>query len=207
VTDVRGARITRMMADPDCGGDLLLLGCALAAFIDFGMQKTPKLNSEDVARQAWSTSAMYRWRFKDTVSKDARTYKPPRGGQACMAPMQRRDGTCGKRSSWSGYLTDWETGEKTWLVACSRHGDWHRDTSRANWEAKPEKPPLPAANHGGVLARHFPEFAWPALWKWADPLWVEHPETKRWPKPTLTLHLGDGAEDDGARPMLAVVQP
>jgi hypothetical protein len=209
VTDIRGARITRLVSDTECGGDLLALGCALAAFLDFGLRGSGKVNSEDVARQTWSTSDMYRFRFKETIRKDARTYKPPRMKGICVAPMIRRDGVCGStKVVTSGYLWDWATGEATYSGACRRHADWHSSEHRANYAARPPdgERVLAAANHGGVLARHFPEFDWPKMWKWADPSWVEHPEVRPWPKPTLTLHLGNGEDDNGARPMLGLVR-
>jgi hypothetical protein len=90
----------------------------------------------------------------------ARTYRPPQPGYGedrCRAPMTRRSGPCGRPRTCFGYLTDWATGEKTWLAACTRHDDWSQEQRAANEAARPAHPPLPAANHGGVLARHFPE--------------------------------------------------
>jgi hypothetical protein len=123
--------------------------------------------------------------------------------------MIRRSGPCGRPRTRFGYLTDWATGDKTWLAACTRHDDWWQAKRAANEADRPAHPPLPAANHGGVLARHFPELDWPKLWTWASGgTWQQHPEEKPRPKPSLILYLGVGERDDtgadaGADPAVA----
>ena len=113
--------------------------------------------------------------------------------------MLRRPGTCGRARSCYGYLTDWATGEQNWIAACTRHRDWWNAQRAENEAARPARPPVPAANHGGVLARHFPELPWPQVWTWATGgTWFEHPEERPWPRPSLTLYVGDGGDEDGS---------
>lgn len=66
---------------------------------------------------------------------------------------------------------------------------------------------MPYANHGGALRVHFPQIKWPVFWRKLDPRWVEHPEGIAWPKPTLSLVLGDDVgEGQRDRPLLTAVQ-
>lgn len=208
MNDVRGARIVRLIEDPNVGGDLLLVGLGMAARYDFGLDHGGSLTG--LAKLLWSNSDMSNFRIRETFRKDMRTYKPPeKGFGICTAPMIRRGGTCGRNASCSGWLTDWETGEAHPAGGCSRHAQWFDDLSRKNWAAKPESPPLPCANHGGALVPHFPRIDWPKFWRRIDPRWVEHPEAKPWPKPDLTLVLGDAADADQSaveRPLLAAVR-
>lgn len=201
-----------MLDDPDLGGDLLLVGLAFARFIDFGgVDPGAKLSTRHVADRVWPAHPRRAWKVKHVLADDARGYEPPlrynEDGRRCKAPMIRRDGPCGRAATWSRLITDWGSGEQSWLLACARHVQWYDDMARANREGKPDVVPLPAANHGGVLARHIPEFGWPKVWAWAtDGRWVEHPEREPRKPPTLTLHLGDGdTTDPGARPVLGLV--
>jgi hypothetical protein len=196
VSDARGARIVRLIEDPAVGGDLLLVALGMAAKYDFGLRYGTKLDG--LAGMLWSTSQTSAFRIREALRRDARTYKPPEsGGRLCTAPMIRRAGECGKSASASGYLTDWSTGEMRLAGGCGRHVSWFWDLSKANWAARPEAPPLPCANHGGALVSHFPRIDWRKFWRRLDSRWVEHPEVKPWPKPDLTLVLGDtGPERD-----------
>jgi hypothetical protein len=212
VSDARYSRSARMLDDPNLGGDLLLVGLAFARFLDFGgIPPGQRLSTNHVADCVWPALSHRAWKVKRVLADDARCYQPPlrykEDGRRCGAPMIRRDGPCGRTATWSKLLTDWTTGEKSWLMACSRHVQWYDEIARANRESKPDVVPLPAANHGGVLARHIPEFGWPKIWAWAtDGRWVEHPEVEPWRPPTLTLHLGDGdAADLSDRPALGLV--
>lgn len=208
MNDVRSRRLERMLDDPDLSGDLLLVGLAFARFLDFGgIPPGKRLSTGLVARSVWPTRppSLRAYTVQRTLAADARTYKPVRETSRCGAPMVRRPGACGRGTSSYGLITDWDTGEQNDIGACSRHREWLRDLRRRNEADRPEHPPLPAANHGGILARHIPEFGWPKIWAWAtDGLWVEHPEGTPWRRPTLALHLGDG-EGGGARPLLASV--
>jgi hypothetical protein len=210
MSDIRYARTARMLDDPDLGGDLLLVGLTYARFLDFGLPPGKKLSTNIVANCAFPGNRERHRKVKRLHEKDARTYQPPQpdwDGQ-CEAPMIRRAGPCGQHATGHGYLTDWETGEQEGIWSCNRHHAWRMDLIRRNKAAEPERRPIPPANHGGVLARHIPEFAWPKIWAWAtDGRWVEHPESEPWKPPTLTLHLGDGAASGlSARPMLVPVE-
>lgn len=207
--DTRSPRAVRIMQDPEVSGDLLLVALGFALYVDFLGVKVIK--SSELAKHLWPDRSKDEqwWKLRRVFEDDARTYKPPRvkWERRCDSPMIRRDGPCGQRATTWRYLTDWSTGEKSLLCACSRHSDWFREQELANRAAKPNEVPLPAANHGGLMARYFPEYDWPAYWKKLDPRWVEHPEAKPWPKPTLTLVLGDGEYGEPAdRPKLVRVR-
>lgn len=205
MADARGARIARLINDPDLSGDVLLVGLILAATYD--LDGVAAANVRDIAQVAWPNKPLRDayWRTKEAFRKDIRTYKPPSlMGAACQAPMVRRDGPCGRTPSLWGYVRDWTTGELSVVASCSRHPAWGNAQFRANWDAKPDVVPLPVANSGGVLAGHFPELMWREFWRELDPLWVEHPEAKPWPKPTFSLLLGGGDSTDSNRPLLAI---
>lgn len=208
MTDIRGARIVQMLQDPELGGDLLLVGLVLAARLDFDL--APATNMAEIGALAFGKSK--RWstqQARSVLKDDIRRYRRPQSSweDRCDATMIRRDGPCGKMASsaYQGWLTDWSTGESTLHRACSRHRDWWRKEQLRNRAAKPDIVPLPNANHGGVLRKHLPEFGWTKLWKKLDPKWVEHPEVTPWPKPTLSLVLGDAEDTDGARPLLTTI--
>jgi hypothetical protein len=195
-------RTVQMLADPELGGDLLLVGLALAGLLDLGAPRGgERVRLGDVAKLAWPRSPGTRYILGRVLAGDARTYRAPEpsfGEDRCTAPMLRRPGTCGRARSCYGYLTDWVTGEQNWIVACTRRGGWWNAQRAENEAARPARPPVPAANHGGVLARHFPEPPWPQVWTWATGgTWFEHPEEQPWPRPSLTLYVGDGGDEDG----------
>lgn len=215
MADVRGARILRLLNDPELHGDLLLVGMAIAALRDFGSGKS---KFHLFAADLWPGRPDPVRRLRWVLAGDVRTYKPPEAARDCQAPMQRRSGLCAQPGrevhTWRdngtvlALMTDWVTGEYRPISACSRHVPWAERTLRANEAAKSEDPPLPLANSGGVLARHFPELNWYRLWANCDPFWQQHPEVKPWPKPTLEVVLGEGsstAEDD-QRPPLSLLR-
>ncbi len=212
MSDIRTVRIARMLDDPDLTGDLLLLGVAFARFLDYGgIPLGEKLNTKHVAGAVFGSGQMGQRRVKGALADDARSYQRPSltwQDRVCGAPMIRRDGTCGQRSAWERVVTNWATGEESWLLACRRHVPWYDEQARENREAKPDRLVLPAANHGGLLARHIPEFGWPKIWHWAtNGRWVELPEVIPRRPPTFTLHLGDGeASLAAARPTLVPVE-
>lgn len=203
MTDVRGARSVRMMQDPNLGGDTLLVGLVLAARVDLDLKLKGLKQLAEIAFPEGPERANY-YRAKKAFKDDIRTYRPPSrclDEALCDAPMVRREGRCGRRAGSSAYLTEWSTGEMTHLSGCSRHYAWWESTWRRNRAEKPDVVPLPAANWGGHLRVHIPEFNWPKFWAQLDPQWVEHPEVKAWPKPSLSLVVGDG-EGGGQRSLL-----
>lgn len=206
------SRLVAMLDDPDCGGDLLLVGVALLALVDLGRHDLR--HTEAMGAAVWGTPSAAWW-VQEAICRDARTYEPEQVWHAealCEAPMVRRSGACGKSAGSERVIVDYATGRWRYVRACSRHRDWLRGVYTANraQAPHPDRPfggaPLPAANHGGVLARHFPEFDWPTLWRRFHPRWVEHPEEEPWPAPTLTLLVGDDAGDGahGRRPVLSL---
>lgn len=185
-----------MLNDPAVTGDLLLVGIAMAAQLDF--QQT-WIKFEDVARQAFGGGSFAYGKAHLAMREDIRRYQVPRDEteRRCQAPMPRAP-YCRRSPTWRSTLGNWETGERSVIAACNRHRDWFHRVHKENLDAKPEIVPLPPANTGGVLRVHFPEIDWPRLWLSLNPNWVEHPEVKSWPKPTLQLLLGDGVGGDGA---------
>lgn len=200
MTDVRGARIVRLIEDPAVTGDLLLIGFALAAQRDFGW----KDETRRVASLLWPESEGFR--LDIAMKNDIRTYKPVLPvARRCTHPLARKVGTCKRNAISSKFLTDWATGEKAYAGGCSKHLAWFKEAMDINLEAKPDGPPLPHANRGGALRVHFPRLDWRTFWRNLDPGWVEHPERESWPKPDLSLVLGDGEGGLAAVPMLSVV--
>lgn len=208
MADNRWVRSARMLEDRGLGGDLLLVGLALAHFLDFE-PPDEKLNVKHIARACFPHLRYRTNTVKRIFEMDARTYRPPQPNWdgKCEAPMIRRDGLCGQHATGHGYLTDWDTGEQELIWSCARHHAWRQDLIKRNQAAKPQRAALPAANHGGVLAKHFPEIDWPKIWTWAaGSRWIEHPEQEPWKPPTLSLVLGESEDAVGtSRPMLTSV--
>lgn len=219
MADVRARRLERIVNDPECVGDLLAVAMVLAAWLDFGVQgerPDQRLTLAAIQRRAFGGVRTQDWRYwkaSRTISGDARTYRiPDVDTWTCTAPMIRANRpTCDRPASHSGNVTDLDTGERRMHQSCGRHKDWFWRIARENRAAvkKAEERgrlPLPAANHGGVLARHFPEIGWPRLWEKLDPRWTEHPESTPTPRPTLTLHIGGGEETFPHTPDLRITR-
>lgn len=175
-------RIAGMLTDPDCGGELFSLGVAL---LDYAVLKTDTDETfAHYADRAWGKSG--HWQIRDVLRKDIRRYDAIRDaelstpGRTCGAPMIRRTGPCGNSATIRRMLTDVDTGRRQWLAACARHREWFDARAIANRAAvdSADKAVIPAANAGGVLARHIPEIDWPALWVWFDPKWTPPPESE-----------------------------
>lgn len=189
-------RVADMLDDPECTGDLLLLGLSL---LDFAVLRTTRDKTfEFYAARVFHGRVGYR--VKGILRDDIRRYDALKDADAndparrCGAPMVRRQGPCGNSAGRRALLTDATTGRQQWIAACSRHADWFETRVRANRAevevANPERPP---ANAGGVLARHIPEIDWKAVWLDIDPKWTPPPEVKPEEvplKPRLTLVLG-----------------
>lgn len=202
MADVRGARIVRMFEDPKLTGDLLLVGIAMATHLDF---QKKWITMKEVAKWTYGPNDEYAVRkVSNVVREDIRTYRTPRlDSYACQGPMPRAP-KCRRSSTWSTTLTDWETGERTILRACSKHRHWFDELHAANRASKPDIVPLPYANFGGVLAPYFPEIHWPKTYRTWDPKWVQHPEPPD--RPVLQLLRGDGLGGDGAA-VLVLIEP
>lgn len=175
-------RIAAMLDDPDCVGDLFGLGVAL---LDFAILR-------DRDEKNWAYYADRVWDFKhasktrDVLRKDIRRYDAIKDAEErdparrCGAPMVRRQGPCGQSASRRAMLTDTLTGRKQWLAGCKRHEEWFNERVRANRADIEDvaEAVRPAANAGGVLARHIPEIDWEAVWLKLDPSWVAPPEAE-----------------------------
>lgn len=189
------ARIGRMLDDPECTGDLLLLGIALARLIDLDRWGDTKEDRafRTIAARIWGPERLD-WKVQHIIRKDVRRYEVVWHTEGrCEAPMLRREGPCDRPGSHLRLFVDPDTGEKTKRHACNRseHRGWLDQKWRENAsEVKADGIPVPPANAGGVLARHIPEVDWEDLYKQVQPGWTPPPETKAWKKPTLRLVLG-----------------
>lgn len=195
-------RIAAMLDDPECTGDLFALGVSLLDFAVLRINDDEK-SWKFYGGRVWGPDA-HRWKIRDTLRKDIRRYDAIGDAESndparrCGAPMIRRQGPCGQSGSLRTMLTDPDTGRKQWIAACSRHRDWFEARVRGNRLAIEQTEPVtrPAANAGGVLARHIPEINWEKTWLQIDPKWTRPPEAepKEVPlRPRLTLVLGSDA--------------
>jgi hypothetical protein len=212
-------RCSAMIADPECRGDLLLVGFALA----HELFHHPKVGSGHTWREIAEPLLEPRY-YTDTVKhilrKDIRRYdmhedpvnKAMRHEVPCAAPMQRRAGLCGKRSKITGGQIQFDTGEIHLVGACSRadHQQWYQQQWRVYREEIAQRiTPRPFANTGGVLARHFPHIDWENVYVQIDPNWSANPERDPAdvpePESRFQLILGEDEGGDGKRPTLQVL--
>lgn len=141
-------RIAAMLADPDCVGELLLVGIALARGVDLNdpapLGKEYRLG--DVAAHLYGpvrycadlalpmgpgwqerhrTSGGNNRRLKDVLRADIRRYVPTGRAfhsVACGRPRIRTAGLCDRNASpnHTHRLTDPATGERMWVGACNQ---------------------------------------------------------------------------------------
>jgi hypothetical protein len=87
-------RTVQMLADPELGGDLLLVGLALAGLLDLDAPRAgERVRLGDVAKLAWPRTPGTRYILRRVLAGDARTYRAPEpsfGEDCCTAPMLRR---------------------------------------------------------------------------------------------------------------------
>lgn len=209
-------RVQGMYDDPGCTGDLLLLGLALARYVDFELlpnrAAARKLTYSELGQMVFEMRSPRQLQYLVTgvLRSDVRRYaiQDARYARTCQAPMIRRQGTCGKPGNHHAYLVDIDTGERSPLCACNRHKDWAEAAIKRNRAAAAATPPpTPVANSGGVLARHIPEINWEKAYVAVDPKWTPPPEDTPWRKPRFELVLGDPDPDtdETERPTLSVV--
>lgn len=207
-------RMLRLLADPELGGDLLLVGLALTAIIDHDMSWSCDIASihhlaygsrgPRVAIGAETRESETHWmntRTARVLVDDIRRYRPPEPRRECLAPTPRK-AACGKNATQLGWVTDWSTGEMHRLAACTKHRDWFIQQRKTNQETRPVvgEVPRPYANYGGVLARHFPEINWPKLWADLDPNWRPYPEREQVAPTTPTLRIVPETPSKPAKP-------
>lgn len=225
-------RVTRMLHDPECVGELLLVGLALARSVDLGdpgFSDNGNIPLGVVSERVYgrkrlpSVMLLPGWPRSDTnprrritavFREDRRRYDPDADGDrsyhqvTCGRPMIRRDGLCDRNASERKRLTDPATGHRQWVGACSQTlcKQWFADlVERNRQELEAHPPPTPPANTGGVLDRHLPEIDWWKVWQAVDPKWTPPPEGRMFEKPTLTLLVAD--EDELEAPPVEPARP
>ena len=214
-------RVAGMLADPECVGELLLVGIGMARSLDLGeppLTSSGSLPIVAIAKQVyghnWLPSSLlypnaqtkradsnpYK-RIRDVFRHDRRRYRPEDDTRwhmvTCGRPMVRRDGLCDKDASHKQRVIDPVTGFRQWVGACSNRTcrDWLADlVARNARELADNPPPIPAANTGGVLERHLPEVDWWAVWRSVDPTWTPPPEGRPFERPALRLVTFDPDE-------------
>lgn len=229
-------RVTRMLADPDCVGELLLVGIDMARCVDLGdppwgedgfMPMKPiaaaiygnrRLPGNLVGTAHINDRADHRpgKRIRDVFFADRRRYSPDVDGDrhwahvTCGRPMVRREGLCGRSANSNARrLTDPATGQRRWVGACSQPSckQWFTDLlDRNRAELAAHPAPVPPANTGGVLERHLPEIDWWAVWRAVDPNWTPPPEGRVFQRPTLRLVV-DEDRDEGESAPVVVSRP
>lgn len=204
--------IEGMLADPDMGGDLLLIGLCMARRAYLGKDVAGRAGAGEMAAAVFDggqprTSSSHAERWRRAMRGDIRRYDfnadplnadPVVGGirrcTPCSAPMVRKPAPCGKPATTWSLATDPETGRRYRLGCCSRHFEWYRAAdaeNKAALTAVGDHLPIPAANTGGILRRHLPGFSWPEYWRRLDPNWTEPPEETPIAKPQLTILIND----------------
>lgn len=141
-------RITGMLADPECVGELLLVGLGMARCLDLGDPHWPTGETMPLKPIAYAVYGRYylgmdmllpdrsahgdthpRKRILDVFFHDRRRYSASADGDTspgwsttCGRPMLRREGLCGRSASWDQKrrLTDPLTGRRHTVGACSQ---------------------------------------------------------------------------------------
>lgn len=177
-------RVRALLEDPECTGELLAIGVALADLIDLRGGG----NWSTVGTGVYGPKGLLRT-LKSALREDVRRYdvtKDPDAnywGARCGAPMIRRQGPCGNHGSRRALVTDPETGRQQWLAGCSRHAEWFTKALVAHRQAASTVEKIdPPANAGGVLERHFPDVKWEDIYEWVQPGWTEPGERVEAPK-------------------------
>lgn len=159
--------------DPDLDSNAKLFAYLVLADIAIG--RSELASSEKLARRRpWmervNTAAGSDYFCRSVIRADVPRYIGEPSTNACIAPMVRRDGPCGKQTYKHVWIRDPETGRRTREYYCTRH--WSLDHEKRSrdlhdaWEANGS--PEPPANSGGVLRRHL-STNWDELYDWADP--------------------------------------
>lgn len=218
-------RVAGMYRDPECVGELLLVGIAMARSIDLGdpgwgadgsmptrviserVYGNRRLPTQmlGVGQPHTSADSNPYHRLRNLFRADRRRYDPdydmgarPWGMVTCGRPMVRRDGLCQRDATTTRRVTDPATGLRSWVGACGQKPcrAWLAGLLERNRaEVVANPPPAPAANTGGVLERHLPEIDWWKVWRHVDKDWTPPPEGRPFTKPRLTLLVGDDDPD------------
>lgn len=199
------ARYIQLCIDPDLDGDATLFAVCLQTFITQVNELGPAERRVYMRNWWWHVGRMAKpdkpaWQVrhwvKDVLTKDRPRYVPEGFGAPvilaqCEAPMQRRDGPCGKRPTVFVEDRDPLTGEGRWAHFCYRHRALAAPLQARRDEWFRNGMPEPAPNAGGVLNRYF-KSDWTKLYQWAcaqDPADGAKPPTM--PPPMLKIVRGD----------------
>lgn len=189
-----------MLADPDLTGDLLLLALAMDEVIrrtDVRGRRCKTSWVQEIAEMIYGDHERGYTRVVRVIADDLPRYEVAQmWGRPCAAPMQRREGTCGKGGSLGLLDRDPDTGEGTRVWFCARHRPYAVPVEQRikQWVANGR--PLPPANTGGVLRRWYAG-NWDAIYQWAsgrDPMPGGREATP--PRPVFQLIQGGGETDE-----------
>lgn len=220
-------RISGMLADPECVGELLLVGMGMARSVDLGdppwedgsMQMrviaeriygVRQLPSQILGTAHIHDRADHRpkRRVQGVFRADRRRYSAEVDGDrgfgytTCGRPMLRREGLCARSATNQRRLIDPATGQRRTVGSCSQPKcrAWFADLLARNAAELTAHPaPVPPANTGGVLERHLPEIDWWKIWAHVDSNWKPPPEGERFHRPKLTLLVAGEDLDDAPR--------
>ncbi|MFB8031297.1 hypothetical protein, partial [Streptomyces sp. NPDC055990] len=124
----RDKRRRRMLNDPDLTGELLLFALALDEVIVTRQEQGRKtlrnwVTETSVVAHGENASTYYQRHWgKKVLNDDLPRYEPAnKYTRACVAPMVRREGLCGKSGSVGLMDHDPVTGEAKYVHFCNRH--------------------------------------------------------------------------------------
>lgn len=183
-------RVAGMLADPDCVGDLLLVGLVLARWLDFTYRSRTDgdgLSDAEIDQAVFGGDGQ---RVAQTVLKDVRRYDPVSDVDqlvTCGSPFSAGPGGCRRPAVKKALLPD-GGGEQRWVGSCIEHTVAFNASVVEHGSAA--VPVTGVANAGGVLARHLPEFDWHEVYRSFD---------ERWKPPR------EAAPDGSRRPVLRIV--
>lgn len=164
-------RVAAMLADPECSGDLLLVGLVLARWLDFTYLPggdVPDISNPEVEQIAFGGKGR---RALQAVLDDTRRYDPSSDVHQvtrCESPFTTSTGACASPAVKKALLHR-QSGERRWVGTCLTHAVGF-NTVVATQDAT-AVPVTGVANAGGVLARHLPEFDWPELYRSFNKSW------------------------------------
>jgi hypothetical protein len=204
-------RMLAICADTDLTREAKLFAlCLLAYLVDPARADAKKRRSwtqavgemmdppGSIARRVYRPAELVR----KIVADDVPRYEIPYSRGRCAVPKTRGKNAgkpCGRFAAHHWVDRDPETGEAVDVGCCRDHyspqDEQASQVRMQQWEANGE--PVPAANKGGILARHFTA-DWAKLYAWADPhrepLPAGKPATP--PRPRLTLIRGQCEQAD-----------
>lgn len=183
-------RVAGMLADPECVGDLLLVGVVLARWLDFTYRSSTDADGLSDAEIDQAVFGGDGQRVAQTVLNDVRRYDPTGDADqvtCCGSPFSAGPGGC-RRPAVKKVRLSQAGGEQRWVGSCIEHAVAFNALVVEHGALA--VPVTGAANAGGVLARHLPEFDWHEVYRSFD---------ERWKPPR------EAAPDGRRRPVLRIV--